>query len=194
MSVGAPNHSLAAGVAAALVGALAGAAAWAVLVSVTDYKIGFAAVGVGALTGLLAGRAGGADPLLPALAAGIGLLGCVVGDLLIDAHALAEAASDIGGQDLSTFTVLKEMLTDPADTGWPVYKAGFEALDLLFYVFATVTAFRLAAQHGTSAPPAPVYPPPGEGSPGGAPTWAPPPADTPPSNPGDHGADHPDRR
>jgi len=35
---------------------LAGAVLWAVLVSVTNYKIGYAAVGVGALVGLAAGR------------------------------------------------------------------------------------------------------------------------------------------
>src|SRR5690348_6549129 len=88
-----PRNDLLPGIGGAAAGALLGAAAWAVIVSVTDYKIGFAAVGVGALTGFLAGRFGGAAPQLPWIAAVIGLVGCLLGDLLSDAHQVSVAVT-----------------------------------------------------------------------------------------------------
>lgn len=154
MTTAAPNNNLVAGIVAAVLGALAGAVLWAVVVSVTDYKIGFAAVGVGALTGLLAGRAGGGHPRLPAIAAAIGVLGCVAGDFLIDAHLVATANS------VSSVSVI----TEHTSFLWSAYKYDFDVLTGAFYLFAGVAAFRLATQLGaqqaiTSAPqawPAPV--------------------------------------
>ena len=131
-----PN--LTAGVLAAIAGALVGAIAWAVLVFVTDYKIGFAAVGVGALAGFLAGRVGGGAPQLPVIAAVIGLLGCVAGDVFIASHALAEVSG------LSSFT----LLTSHTRIVWEVYKEEFDVLTLVFYGIAASAAFRLAKAHG----------------------------------------------
>jgi len=136
------RNDLVAGTVAALVGAVLGAAAWAFLVSVTDYKIGFAAVGVGALTGYLAGRSGGGSPRLPVVAAVIGLLGCILGDLLADAHQVSLAVAEEGGS-VSMLTVFKDMVLHP-DVGWEIYQAGFAALDVLFYAFAAQAAYQLA--------------------------------------------------
>jgi hypothetical protein len=153
-----PN--LTSGILGAVVGALLGAAAWATLTVVTNFKIGYAAVGVGALTGFLAGRMGGGAPQLPPIAAGIGLLGCVFGDVLTDAHAVADASG------ASLWRVVKLMLQHPSDVGWPIYKAGFGFLDVVFYGFAAYAAFQLATQHGllhrqaAAPPPAPVWQPP----------------------------------
>lgn len=138
MTTAAPNDNLVAGIVAAVLGALAGAVLWAVVVSVTDYKIGFAAVGVGALTGLLAGRAGGGHPRLPAIAAAIGLLGCVAGDFLIDAHLVATA------NGVSSVSVI----TEHTSFLWSAYKYDFDVLTGAFYLFAGVAAFRLATQLG----------------------------------------------
>jgi hypothetical protein len=140
-----PN--LTAGIFAAVIGALLGAIAWATLTSVTNVKIGYAAIGVGALAGFFAGKAGGGASALPPIAAGIGLIGCVVGDILTDAHGLSKEIHDRGG-DVSMFRVLKEMVKDPSGFGWELFKAGFDAIDVLFYVIAAVAAFRLAMQHG----------------------------------------------
>jgi hypothetical protein len=148
----APSHNdVLSGTVAAVVGAVLGAAAWAVLVSVTDYKIGFAAVGVGALTGYLAGRSGGGATQLPVIAAVVGLLGCVLGDLLADAHQVSRVVSENGGS-VSMLTVFKDMVLHPG-VGWDVYRAGFGALDLLFYAFAAQTAFQLARPRVPLAPP-----------------------------------------
>ncbi|MFN2538506.1 MAG: hypothetical protein ABR549_10205 [Mycobacteriales bacterium] len=140
-----PN--LTAGVLGAVVGALLGAVGWALLVSVTNFKIGYAAVGVGALTGLLAGRLGGGAPQLPAVSAAVGLVGCFVGDLLTDAHVLSSELHD-RGTDLSMFRILRTAVEHPSAFGWPLYKAGFGFLDVVFYAFAALAAFRLATRHG----------------------------------------------
>ena len=149
-----PSRSLVAGLGAALAGALVGAVGWAVLTTVSDYKIGFAAIGVGALAGFLAGKAGGDDPRLPFAVAAIAVLGCFLGDLLIAAHFIGK---EVG---VGTFEVFKEMVKDPGGFGKEAYKAGFEALDALFYALAGVAGFRLTQQVAErSAPPAPVDPP-----------------------------------
>ncbi len=173
MTTPAARQSLAAGLVAAVLGALAGAVVWAVIASVTNYKIGYAAVGVGALTGFLAGKVGGGHPQLPFAAAGIGMLGCLFGDLLISAHELAEYAH------VSSFSVM----TDHFNAVWEVYKYEFDFLSAVFYGFAGFAAFRLATQHVVMAQQAaaPAYPPPagpaGEptgGDPEGAPEVTPP--------------------
>jgi hypothetical protein len=169
-----PNLPL--GIGAASVGALIGAALWAVLTVVTNFKIGYAAVGVGALAGFLGGRFGGGAPALPPIAAGIGLIGCVFGDVLTDAHEVADEVNKSGG-DAGLFKVLKAMVQHPSDFGWPVYKAGFSAIDVLFYGFAAYAAFRLAQQHGLlHAQGAPTVPPPPAWQPPTGEPTAPPPA------------------
>jgi hypothetical protein len=164
------------GIGAATVGALIGAVLWAVLTSVTNYKIGYAAVGVGALAGFLGGRFGGGSPEVPVFAAVIGLVGCVFGDILTDAHIAADEITKAGGS-ADIFKVLKAMFQHPSDFGWPLYKAGFDAIDVLFYAFAGFAAFRLAQQHGMlhhqpTAPPAPAWQPP-TGEPVGEPSSPP---------------------
>ena len=128
---------VAAGTVAGVAGALVGAVLWAVLVSVTDYKIGYAAIGVGALVGFAVGRIGGRNPRLPIVAAVIGLLGCVLGDVLADAHLVAGAVSR-SGTPLS--------FTDVLTSGHLLrfYQDLFKPLDALFYVFAPLAAFRVA--------------------------------------------------
>ena len=159
-----PQRHLAAGIAAAVVGAVIGATVWAVIASSTDYKIGFAAVGVGALTGLLAGKVGGGAPQLPVIAAVIGLLGCILGDVLIDAHAFSSAIKETQGFDVSTWRVLKEMGKDPSGFGWDLYSEGFKPLDALFYALAASAGFRLATAQGLlhtqPSPTVPTYAPP----------------------------------
>jgi len=154
MSAPSQSKKLSTGILAALVGAVTGAGLWAALVTVSDYKVGYAAVGVGALAGFLAGRFGGADPRLPFIAAAIGLVGCLLGDLITDAHAVSVALSS-QGLSISGFEVLRKMLENPSD-GWDIYTTGFAGMDVAFYAFAAVAAFRLAEKHGALAAPAAV--------------------------------------
>jgi hypothetical protein len=158
MSAPSQSKKLSTGILAALVGAVTGAGLWAALVTVSDYKVGYAAVGVGALAGFLAGRFGGADPRLPFIAAAIGLVGCLLGDLIADAHAVSVALGS-EGISASGFEVLRKMFENPS-FGWDVYQAGFKGLDVAFYAFAALAAFRLATKHGALASTGAVAAPP----------------------------------
>lgn len=139
---------------------MVGAAAWALPTGVTGYKIGFAAIGIGLLVGKAVEREGRGDSRLPLPAAVIALLGCLLGDLLVDAHEVAAAV------DVSYGSVLRTMLAHPCGAV-DVYRAGFSALDLAFYAVAAVQGYRFAAiglrrhQERTNGPaPLPQWPAP----------------------------------
>ena len=127
--------SLAAGLLAALVGAVA----WAVLVEVSGYKIGFAAVGIGWLVGQAMAMTAGRSRLLAPAGAVLALLGCLLGDAFADANEV----SKVVGVDM--LTVLRRMATDPALTA-EIFKAGFSAMDLLFWAIAAFEGYRLTAR------------------------------------------------
>jgi hypothetical protein len=125
------------GLAAAFGAALVGALIWSLITITTDYKIGFAAIGIGLLVGKAVEHFGGGDARLPIPAAIIALLGCVIGDMFTDIHFLAQAAN------VSDGTVANKVLGSPS-LGWDLYKAGFEAMDLLFYAIAAYEGFKFA--------------------------------------------------
>lgn len=149
------KSSLVAGIVAATAGALAGAVIWAVIASVTNYKIVYAAVGVGALAGFLGGKVSGGSAQLAPIAAGIGIAGCFLGDLMISTHELAQYTK------VGSF----EVFTKHLDTVWAVYKYEFDFLSAIFYLFAGVAAYRLAQSHAVQAQ---------QAADPAAPTWAPP--------------------
>jgi hypothetical protein len=125
------------GLAAAFGAALVGALIWSLITITTDYKIGFAAIGIGLLVGKAVEHLGGGDARLPIPAALLALVGCVAGDLFSDIHAFAQTF------DLSDARVTKEVLTS-GDLAWHLYKAGFKAMDLVFYAIAAYEGFRFA--------------------------------------------------
>jgi hypothetical protein len=125
------------GLAAAFGAAIVGALIWSLITITTDYKIGFAAIGIGLLVGKAVEHFGGGDARLPVPAAVIALLGCVIGDLFTDIHFLAQAVN------LSDGTVANRMLGSP-HLAWSVFKTGFEAMDLIFYAIAAYEGFRFA--------------------------------------------------
>jgi TRAP-type uncharacterized transport system fused permease subunit len=125
------------GLAAAVAAAIAGAVVWALLTIATDYKLGLVAVGIGLLVGKAVELLGGGDARLPVPAAVIALLGCLVGDLLTDAHFASQAAQ------LPLSDVLGRMLASPALTK-EIYAAGFAPLDLLFYAIAAYEGYKFA--------------------------------------------------
>ncbi|MDX6273159.1 MAG: hypothetical protein QOJ92_369 [Frankiales bacterium] len=149
------------GIGYGLVAALVGAAAWAVLTVVTDYKIGIVAVAIGFLVGLAMQRSNSTDPRLPIAGAVLALLGCFLGDVFTDAHALASVLSD-HGVSTSTMEVLRKMIEDPR-LFWDVYKAGFAGLDVAFYAIAAYEGFKFAAigvqKSRHAATPPPPFPP-----------------------------------
>lgn len=155
------GHGLGKGIGAAAGAALVGALAWALLTIVTNYQIGFAAVGIGLLVGFVVKASGTTHPAMPILAGVIALVGCLVGDVLTDAKFLSDALNDAGG-DVGYFSALKEMVKDPGGLGVEVYKEGFSPISLLFYALAALAAFRTVNEAVAAAPAPSVDPiPPG---------------------------------
>ena len=135
---GSPNglvRSPAAGAVAALVGAII----WAVFVSVTNYELSLLALMVGFLVGQAMATAGGTSALLPPIGAGLAVIGCLLGRVFIDAHYAGRGAG------IGTLTALSRMAGHPG-VGWDIFKAGFEALDVLYWAVAAVVAFRILAR------------------------------------------------
>ncbi|MET8751170.1 hypothetical protein ABZW32_13875 [Streptomyces sp. NPDC004667] len=127
------------GVLAAVVAAIAAAAVYGWIISATDHQIGYAAVGVGALVGFAAGKAGGRSPALPPVAALLALAAVFAGQLfaivLIFAGKLQVSAFDILGQGAS-----------------PLMEVWKEAADPLTFVFLAIggyAAFQISRKTAT---------------------------------------------
>jgi hypothetical protein len=144
------------GLSAALAAAALGGIGWAVLTGLTNYKIGFAAIGIGLLVGLAVERFGGGDGRLPIVGAIAALLGCLFGDVLADAHILASQFH------ISIFTVLRDLSHHPRNYV-DLYQAGFKAFDLVFYAIAGYEGYKLSLRgvlraRAAAAPVAPLEP------------------------------------
>lgn len=163
------SSGLGRGVAYGLAASIVGAAAWATLTTLTNVKIGFAAIGIGLLVGFAAQRSRSTDPRLPIAAAALALLGCVLGDVFATAHDQARLGR-AEGIDVSTWGVLRIFVEQP-DVLREVYADYFRPLDLLFYALATYEGYKFArvgvekAKHALTPPPA--YSPPADGGLGG---------------------------
>ena len=94
-----------------------------------------AAVGVGFLVGMAIERFGGGDARLPVIGAVVALIGCVLGDMLADAHLVSH--------DLHI--PLTTVLSHPHAL-FDVYKAEFRFLDAVFYAIAAYEGFRFATR------------------------------------------------
>ena len=126
--------SVAAGTAAALIGATG----WAIIVSVSGYEVGIAAIGIGFLVGQAMGSTASTSKALPPIGAVLALVGCLLGNAFADAHALGKAVGT------STAHVLHRMVVDPALAG-DVFKAGFEVFDVVFWAIAAFQGYKLTA-------------------------------------------------
>ncbi|MBT2467656.1 hypothetical protein J7E97_07180 [Streptomyces sp. ISL-66] len=89
------------GIAAALVAALAVAAAYGGIMNAIDREFGYAAVGVGALVGFVAGKLGGRNPVLPIVAAVLSVAAVFLGELFMYALVMADMAEISVGDVLS---------------------------------------------------------------------------------------------
>lgn len=89
-AAGPARDNVALGVAAAFAAALVTGGIYGAVIGATEYQIGFAAVAVGYLVGLAAGKVGGGNPLLPVMSAILSLGAVYLGQLLGFAIALAD--------------------------------------------------------------------------------------------------------
>lgn len=119
------------GIVAAVVTALVAAGVYGAIAGAIEAEIGYAAVGVGFLTGFAAAKAGGPNPVLPVLSAVLGIaavyLGQLVGIAMIGAEELEVSFTDLF---IDEFSLLTEAWKESAD-----------GMTYVFLAIAAVTAF-----------------------------------------------------
>jgi hypothetical protein len=120
--------NVALGVVAAVVAALVTAGIYGAIIGATEREIGYAAVGVGFLIGLAAGKLGGSNPVLPVVSALLSLGAVYLGQLIGIAMITADLAN------VSFSTVITEHF-DSVTAGWK------ETADAMTFVFFAIGAF-----------------------------------------------------
>jgi len=126
------------GLAAAFGAAVVAAGVYGAVIGTTKHEIGWAAVGVGFLIGLAAGRLGGRNPVLPVVSVILSVaavyLGQLVGEAMIGADELNVGFSELFFQNLS---VVNE-----------AWKADADPLTFVFFAIAAYVAFSTARKSG----------------------------------------------
>ncbi|MER6384356.1 hypothetical protein [Streptomyces sp. NPDC001250] len=125
------RNNLVLGVLAAVVAAVAAAALYGVIIGATKHEIGYAAVGVGFVIGLAAGKAGGRNPVLPIAAVVLALASVYFGQLVGEAM--------IGAKD--TGLSFSTVFFDHFDVVQKAWKEEADPLTFLFFGIAGFAAF-----------------------------------------------------
>ncbi|MGW1808001.1 hypothetical protein [Streptomyces sp. NPDC002078] len=119
------------GIVAAVAAAVVAAALYGLVIGATKHEIGYAAVGVGFVVGLAAGKAGGRNPALPVVSAILALgavyIGQLVGEAMIGADQLHVGFNELFFQH---FDVVQKVWKDDADP-----------LTFVFFAIAAFAAF-----------------------------------------------------
>ena len=130
------EQSLVPAVVAGTAAAVFGAALWGVITVVTEYQIGWMAIGVGALVGIAVRLAGkGVDRVFSVVAAALALFGCALGNLLA-------GCGFVAAQESVPVTAVLTSLN--AELISIIMSAMFSPMDLFFYGFAVYQAYRLS--------------------------------------------------
>ncbi|MFI9175674.1 hypothetical protein [Streptomyces lincolnensis] len=123
--------NVALGIVAAVVAALVTAGIYGAIIGATEREIGYAAIGVGFLVGLAAGKIGGSNPVVPVVSALLSLGAIYLGQLI--------GIAAIGAEELnvSVTTVLTDYFGD-VTKGW---KESADAMTFLFFAIGAFAAF-----------------------------------------------------
>lgn len=125
------KNNIGLGLAAAFGAAVVVAGVYGAIIGMTKHEIGWAAVGVGFLIGLAAGRLGGRNPVLPVASAVLSLgsvyIGQLVGEAMIGAKETGLSFSELFFQH---FDVVQE-----------AWKADADPLTFVFLAIAAYVAF-----------------------------------------------------
>ncbi|MDF6044343.1 hypothetical protein LRD69_19815 [Streptomyces sp. JH14] len=119
------------GLLAAVVAAVVAAGIYGAIIGATKHEIGYAAVGVGFVVGLAAGKVGGRNPVLPVLSAVLALVSVYFGQLLGEAMIAAkELPVTVSELFFDHFGLLNE-----------AWKADAGPLSFVFIAIAAFAAF-----------------------------------------------------
>ena len=117
---------------------LAGAITWGAITYFTQYQIGWMSIGVGFLVGVAIRFFGKGKTLTFGISGAVlALLGCLLGNLLFYAGAIARM------EGVPFLNVLFTLLLSPAAT-IEVFTLAFDFRDILFYVIAAYAGFSAA--------------------------------------------------
>lgn len=117
---------------------LVGAIVWGVITYVTEYQIGWMAIGVGFLVGIAIRFFGrGKTIAFGVSGAVLALIGCLLGNLMFYAGAIAQEES------MSFLEVFFLLLLNPAAT-LEVFTLAFDFRDIFFYAIAAYVGFSTA--------------------------------------------------
>jgi hypothetical protein len=128
------EQSLMKGLTGGFLGAAIGAALWAVITVLTEYQIGYMALGVGFLAGFgvrLLGK--GVDTKFQYIGAALALVGCLAGNLMV---VIIFGSMETG---ISITTILSRLSPSVVVD---LYAATFNAMDLLFYGLAITIGYK----------------------------------------------------
>jgi hypothetical protein len=130
------EQNLMMGMLAGMVASLVGAGAWAGVTIMTDYQIGWMAIGIGVLVGFAIRYTGkGMGQSFGIVGGAMSLVGCVLGNILYITYYVA-INQDMAYMDILTqlnFPIIVEMLS-----------ATFAPMDLLFYGLAGYFGYKYA--------------------------------------------------
>jgi hypothetical protein len=130
------EQNLLMGLLAGLVASVVGAGAWAGVTIMTDYQIGWMAIGIGVLVGFAIRYTGkGMGQSFGIIGGAMSLAGCVLGNILYITYYVA-GNQDMAYMDILTqlnFPIISEMLS-----------ATFAPIDLLFYALAGYFGYKYA--------------------------------------------------
>lgn len=130
------NQNLSMGMAAGSVAAAIGAVVWGVITYVTEYQIGWMAVGVGILVGLAVRRFGqGIDRSFGISGAALALAGCIMGNVFASCMFISQQAQ------VGLMEVLGSL--DPVIVVQITLET-FRPMDLLFYGIAIYEGYRFS--------------------------------------------------
>jgi hypothetical protein len=130
------NQNLLFGVIGGSVAAAAGAALWAVITALTNFQIGWMAVGVGFLVGYAVRICGkGIDKSFGFAGATLSLLGCLAGNLLTVCIVISKH------QQIPFLQILSRLNPEIV---MGLMKATFNPMDVLFYGIAVYEGYRFS--------------------------------------------------
>lgn len=117
---------------------LVGAILWGVITYVTEYQIGYMAIGVGFLVGIAVRFFGkGKTPIYGISSAALALLGCVLGNLFFYSGFIARE------EGVAFLEVFFFFLFSPVDL-IELFVIAFDFMDILFYVLAAWVGYTSA--------------------------------------------------
>lgn len=130
------NQNVLLGAFAGATAAFAGAIAWTAVTVVTNYQIGWMAIGVGLLVAFAVRFVGrGVDTVFGVVGAVFALLGCLVGNLLTLVTVIA---------DRENMTYLDVLSRLTPDITIELMQTTFDPMDALFYGLALYVGYRYA--------------------------------------------------